>query len=1148
MGIFINFINPDGVFKSEFYALKRGEHKHQVAFKRTDASVDIEYYFLYKGLFYEFKDKVSGSFSIDDLEIEVLKNNTILEPGFDSSWNLKIKKQDSSIVTAEVLARMYDASLDKFTNNTWYNKLNKKPYTNIPYSRKTINYFNSLNNNLFNPTYYYSNKNSFYQMPMQVETFGFSMVNIDAEHHKYLKRLKENTKTTMLGKLNISGYVLDENGIPLAGVNLVTNNFKGTQTDFDGFFSLQGLLPSEEVRFSYLGYKTQTVITQAFNGIVVMQEDFNNLDEIVVSGYTSIDAAGTLCGAVAGVNFNYLSKVNAEVEKTQLLTYTGQPGQSGTIILRGVSDLSNSSSPLYFVNGVPINENEFIQLQADDLSAITVLKDVEAVSLYGNRGANGVVIITTKEKVEIQSELSNIKPRDDLKETAFFMPHLYTDKEGSLVLQFKNPEALTRWNVSLLAHNKQLQSSLKNLSVTTQKKINISPNFPRFFRQGDHWLFSAKITNMTEEKLKGTALLEFKNPMQDTLVNWVKNSPQASFSLEPKATTDVQWQLKIDADLEEVEYFFAAKAKNFTDAETGIIPVLSDKVLLTKIHKVTISNNEQQTLNIKEYLKGIAPNSVKNISISAPSPVWAESLEAISYQLDFPYQCNEQIFAKWHSRIAAQSLFNRHSFLKDSLEHWKNSFSKDTLTSNLKKKKSSPLALKSVLLKSINHSTYKTDLIAYVNQIRTAQNDDGGIPWFKGGSSSFFVSAHILKSIGELQLAEIEDAQMYFDESLLEDIADYLSIQLEHREKANLKTSDVVNYFYAMSFFPKYQNNVFKQQILPYIKGQQEKLALLSDSEKFKLVITAFNQEQNSVAKKILKTQSDKLITHKDGSAYWSSYADLPTNEAIEAQALAIIAYRIFKDDEVVSKLQKHLIKLKSNARWNNTKATTTALNALVNNNFNSKEHPESFRLTYQKKPISPRTAKDSWSQTWDINAQLAIESPSEFLIENNSDFSKPAYIKILYEGDIKSIEANNHKELGLKKSVFIVEKSTEGTKLIPVDNQRPKVGDVLHVSIEINAAKAFEYMHLQDFRPACVEPLDVISEYRREDNLGFFQTTKDTSTHFFIESLPKGKHSITYQVRVERSGSFAGGYTSIENMYKDYEKATISSEDLIVD
>ncbi|MGS2738215.1 SusC/RagA family TonB-linked outer membrane protein [Sinomicrobium sp. M5D2P17] len=202
---------------------------------------------------------------------------------------------------------------------------------------------------------------------------------------------------------SIDGTVTDEEGVPLPGVNIMIQGIQqGTTTDFDGNYVLQNVPAGAVLEFSYIGFKTQTVKTDEKTTIdVVMVMDSQQLDEVVLVGASM--KKGDLTGAVVNVDEKVLEErpVTSINEALQgrasgvFIQNDPSPGGNASIRIRGNNSLQYGGNPIFVVDGIIMDE-DFNLTNINDVASINVLKDASATALYGSRGANGVVVVTTK--------------------------------------------------------------------------------------------------------------------------------------------------------------------------------------------------------------------------------------------------------------------------------------------------------------------------------------------------------------------------------------------------------------------------------------------------------------------------------------------------------------------------------------------------------------------------------------------------------------------------------------------------------------------------------------------------------------------------------------------------------------------------------
>ena len=243
-----------------------------------------------------------------------------------------------------------------------------------------------------------------------------------------IKQIEEKESAVPQQKTTLTGTVLDETGEPIIGANiLVKGTTNGTTTDLDGHFSLDVDRIPATLIISYIGYGKQEIKATAGKILkVVMAPDNNVMEEVVVTGYGTFKKsayAGSASTVKTGelkdlpvVSFSSLLEGNAP--GVQVTSSSGQPGASTSIRIRGMGSFNASNSPLYVIDGVPVQSGSVAATSSDsgfdimstlnnsDIENITVIKDAAAASLYGSRAANGVILISTKKGKSGKAQIS----------------------------------------------------------------------------------------------------------------------------------------------------------------------------------------------------------------------------------------------------------------------------------------------------------------------------------------------------------------------------------------------------------------------------------------------------------------------------------------------------------------------------------------------------------------------------------------------------------------------------------------------------------------------------------------------------------------------------------------------------------------------
>ena len=216
------------------------------------------------------------------------------------------------------------------------------------------------------------------------------------------------------GGKKITGQVIDENKEPMIGVSiLIVGTSTGTVTDFDGNYTLNVPQGNKELQFSYVGYETKIVALPTSGSVlnVQMKSDSQVLSDVVVIGYGTqrkSDLTGSVTamkpdGKNKGLVINAQDMISGKIAGVNVTSNDGAPGSGAQIRIRGGSSLNASNDPLIVIDGMAMDNegvkglsNKLAMINPQDIESFNVLKDASATAIYGSRGSNGVIIITTK--------------------------------------------------------------------------------------------------------------------------------------------------------------------------------------------------------------------------------------------------------------------------------------------------------------------------------------------------------------------------------------------------------------------------------------------------------------------------------------------------------------------------------------------------------------------------------------------------------------------------------------------------------------------------------------------------------------------------------------------------------------------------------
>ncbi len=780
-----------------------------------------------------------------------------------------------------------------------------------------------------------------------------------------------------------------------------------------------------------------------------------------------------------------------------------------------------------------------------------------------------------------EDELGNVKARSNFNETAFFFPALETNEKGETVIKFTVPESLTKWKVMGLAHTKDLKIGQFQKEVVTQKDLMVMPNAPRFFREGDKMTFISKISNLSENELKGSAELKLYDALTDkeisaqTIEALHGNFPTIGFrefSVKKGLSTTIEWNIAIPDYVQAIKYKVVAKAGTFSDGEEMALPVLTNRMLVTESMPLPIRSNQTKDFSFGKFIsQNNNSNTLKNHSYTlefTANPAWY-AVQALPYLMEYPYECAEQTFARYYANSLASHVVNSKPKIKQVFDTWK-MMNADALVSNLEKNQE----LKALLLeetpwvlnaKSESENKKRVGLLFDLNKmsnelsrafrkLKKAQTSNGGFWWFEGGPDDWYITQHITTGFGHLdklgavktrQESEvwnmITNAVEYCDNRMKEEF-DWMKKHNPKYKTENHLSYMAIQYMYMRSFFPDINLPARHKEHFEYYK-KQEQSYWLQNSRYMQgmMALSLHRYEDTKTPKDILKSLKENSLNSEEMGMYWKeNYGYYWYDAPIEMQALMIEAFdEVLNDTKSVDDLKTWLIKSKQTQHWGTTRSTTEAVYAMLLKGSDWLSTEPNVEIHVGDIKLDPKTdaslnaeaGTGYFKKVWK-DGDIKPQSMGKIKVVKKDAGVSYGAVYWQYFEQLDKITPHET-PLKIKKQLFLQKNTASGPVIEPITSAtKLKLGDKIKVRIELRVDRDMSYVHMKDMRAAGFEPTNVFSGYKWQDGLGYYESTRDAATNFFFSWLNKGTYVFEYPLVVNHYGDFSNGVTTIQCMY----------------
>jgi uncharacterized protein YfaS (alpha-2-macroglobulin family) len=429
-----------------------------------------------------------------------------------------------------------------------------------------------------------------------------------------------------------------------------------------------------------------------------------------------------------------------------------------------------------------------------------------------------------------------------------------------------------------------------------------------------------------------------------------------------------------------------------------------------------------------------------------------------------------------------------------------------------------------------------------LRKLAEQQLGDGQWPWFPGGRGNDYITLYIATGFGRLRHlgAQVDVSSAVKALTSLDAWIDrtYRNI-LKHGDKGrNHLSPTIALYLYGRSFFLEDQAIDAKhREAVDYFLGQARTywLELANRQSQGHLALALKRFGDAATAAGIVASIKERSVSSEEMGMFWrdTEFSWWWYRAPIETQAMMIEALdEVAGDAAAVEACRVWLLKQKQTQDWKTTKATADAIYGLLLRGANLLASDALVEVSLGGAAVKPEKV-EAGTGFYEERFQRGEIRPEQgtIVVKKTDEGVSWGSVHWQYLEDAAKVTPHEGTPLTLKKALFVKENTKKGPVLKAVDGP-VAVGDELVVRIELRTDRDLEYVHLKDARGSGVEPVNVLSQYRYQDGLAYYESTKDTASHFFIDYLPKGVYVFEYSARVVHKGRYQSGMAEIQCMY----------------
>ncbi|MBR4355266.1 MAG: hypothetical protein IKP96_01650, partial [Elusimicrobiaceae bacterium] len=807
------------------------------------------------------------------------------------------------------------------------------------------------------------------------------------------------------------------------------------------------------------------------------------------------------------------------------------------VATKGIAYANVGSKRSYAAKGAALND------AADEMQSLQMNMKEAAPMLAKEEFATNLATQIS------HTEEETIPVRTDFSETAYFNPSIPLTG-GQAALQFTLPQTLTTWNLFGFALTSNVLFGGFEGSFISQKDLMLRLQMPRFYREHDHGVIQAAITNQTRKKITTAVTLSIKKDSAYALDAFGVKQPVQSVTLPPQSTQFVTWDITAPADPALYQVTAVARTASANDGEQKTLPVLPGKMRLLASTHAALKNGDNQL--VLSELAGVPAQDIEITALTLNPSLALSVINKMPNLLSSPYKDLVSSLNRYVPLAVVNQFYTAYPQLKEAVKKLPK---RTGITPSWNE--TDPLRLQLLeqtpwLRQAQGRQVRQADLINLfddkivssalereMKNITKFQNKNGAFSWFAGGPDDVYLTLYALRSFGEALSYQAQIPQQSAKKAFAY-VLPKIEEQLRRDSKGSVQAVSYALYAaYTLSSFPGEWKEV--SQAKPYIKRWIEY------ADKYAKFMTPLGQvyaaviyhrlgddvKANSYLDRVLSRLKQDPLTgayFAPEAQSWLWYNDTLTTQTVTLRALL----EMRPQSDKIDALTQWLLFNRQVNDWTDSKAASQAVFTLLDimKTKGALSTPSSYKIQWGGQTRALTFEPLDWTEDLQF---VRTDSPADKSTANaritkqgpQTDF---ASLSAVYQ--TANADASPKGVINVERNYFLRQKQGQTTKLLPIDDlTKVRVGDEIEVHLTLNTDSAFEYVLLQDPKPAGFESEALLSGWDYQ-NLSFYREVKDAATHFFINWVPRGTVTLHYILRPTVAGQLHALPAQAQSMY----------------